>query len=65
MLATHRQLPAKRSEMPMDLPMMAHAFAAQSQETRTTRKPITKVGLRGVHLVPGIAATTAHEPIVS
>ena len=51
--------------MPMGLPTMAHARAAQSQETRTTRKPITKVGLPGVHLGPGIAATTARKLIVS
>jgi hypothetical protein len=44
---------------------MAHARAAQSRETRTTRKPITKDGLPGAHLGPGIAATTAHELIVS
>ena len=49
----------------MVLPTTAHAGAAQSQETRTTRKPITKRGLPGVVKGPGIAATTAHELIVS
>lgn len=60
-----RQLPAKRSATLMAQRAMAHACAARSRETHTTRKPITGGGLPGAVKGPGIAATTARKPIVS